>query len=91
MIKKKAFLIILTYLNTSGGIKHVLQCEVTAIIQVLSAEVLDELQVVQTVDQRHRLLHTDICMGQERNTHPANQVPEIMCVCLIGTGKDLIS
>lgn len=52
-------------------IEHVLQAEVAAAVQVSPAEVLHQLEVVQTVSQRHDLLQADICSaggGGERVT-----------------------
>lgn len=42
------------------GIEHVLQTEVTATVEVLPAEVLNELEVIQTVRQRHGLLQANV-------------------------------
>lgn len=39
------------YFEGRMGVEHVLQIEVAAVVQVLPAEVLDELKVVQTVCQ----------------------------------------
>ncbi len=48
------------YLDGGRGVEHVLQAEVAAAVQVVFAEVLYELQVVQTIGQRHVLLQTNI-------------------------------
>lgn len=48
------------YLDGGGGVEHVLQTEVAAAVQVVFAEVLDELEVVEAISQRHVLLHGDI-------------------------------
>lgn len=39
------------YFKGRMSVEHVLQIEVAAVVQVLPAEVLDELKVVQTVCQ----------------------------------------
>lgn len=48
------------YLDGWRGVEHVLQTEVAAAAQVFFAELLDELQVVEAVGQRHVLLQADI-------------------------------
>lgn len=40
-----------TYFDGGGGVEHVLQAEVAAVMQVLLAEVLDKLEVVEAVRQ----------------------------------------
>lgn len=45
-------------------VDHVLQAEVAAAIEVVPAEVLHQLEVVQTVRQRHGLLEADICSAR---------------------------
>lgn len=40
-----------TYFDGRMSVEHVLQIEVAAVVQMLPAEVLDELKVVQTVCQ----------------------------------------
>lgn len=52
------------YLDGGGGVKHVLQTEVAAAVQVVFAEVLYELQVVQPISQRHVLLQADVWEGR---------------------------
>ena len=52
------------YLDGGGGVEHVLEAEVAAAAKVVFAEVLNELQVVQPVGQRHVLLQTDIWEGR---------------------------
>lgn len=42
---------VMLYLDGVGGIQHILQTEVTAIVKVFSAELLDQLKIVQTVSQ----------------------------------------
>lgn len=51
-------------------IQHVLEAEVTAVVEVVPAEVLHQLEVVQTVSQRHGLLEADVCSarGGVKNT-----------------------
>lgn len=51
----------MTYLYRRVSIDHILQAEVAAAVEVLPAELLHQLQVVQTVRQRHGLLEADIC------------------------------
>lgn len=46
-------------------VEHVLQAEVAAVIEVVHAELLHQLEVVQTVGQRHGLLEADICSAGE--------------------------
>lgn len=53
------------YLDGGGGVEHVFQAEVAAAVQVVFAEVLYELQVVQSISQTHILLQTNICEGRE--------------------------
>lgn len=48
------------YLDGGGGVEHVLQTEVAAAVQVVFAEVLDELEVVEAIGQRHVLLQADV-------------------------------
>lgn len=52
-------------------IEHILQAEVAAVVEVVPAELLHQLEVVQTVSQRHGLLEADICSarGGVRHTH----------------------
>ena len=52
-------------------VEHVLQAEVAAVVEVVPAELLYQLEVVQTVRQRHGLLEADICSarGGVRHTH----------------------
>lgn len=52
-------------------VEHVLQGEVAAVVQVVSAKLLHQLEVVQTVSQRHGLLEADICSarGGVRHKH----------------------
>lgn len=38
----------------------------TAVVEVASAELLHQLEVVQTVSQRHGLLEADVCLSQGR-------------------------
>lgn len=45
-------------------IEHVLQAEVAAVVKVVLAEVLHQLEVVQTVSQRHGLFEADICSAR---------------------------
>lgn len=59
------------YLDGGGGVEHVLQTEVAAAVQVVFAEVLYELQVVQPISQRHVLLQTDIWEG--RGSHQVSR------------------
>lgn len=59
----------LPYLDGGGGVQHVLQGKVAATVEVVFAEVLYELQVVQPIGQRHVLLQTDIC--GDRGGHQA--------------------
>lgn len=42
-------------------VEHVLQAEVAAVVEVVLAELLHQLEVVQAVSQRHGLLEADIC------------------------------
>lgn len=46
------------------GVEHVLQAEVAAAVEVVPAELLHQLEVVQTVGQRHGLLEADICSAR---------------------------
>lgn len=46
------------------GVEQVLQAEVAAAIEVVPAELLHQLEVVQTVSQRHGLLEADICSAR---------------------------
>lgn len=39
------------YLDGAGGVQHILQGEVTAVAEVFPAELLDQLEIVQTVSQ----------------------------------------
>lgn len=55
------------YLDAGGGEEHVFQGEVAAVVQVVFAEVLNELQVVQSICQRHVLLKTNICGGRRNH------------------------
>lgn len=51
-------------------IEQVLQAEVAAVIEVVPAELLHQLQVVQTVSQRHGLLQANVCStGGGGQTH----------------------
>lgn len=43
------------------GVEHVLQGKVAAVIEVVPAELLHQLEVVQTVRQRHGLLKANVC------------------------------
>lgn len=52
------------YFDGRMSVEHVLQIEVAAVVQVLLAEVLDELQVVQTVCQRHGLFQANVCKSK---------------------------
>lgn len=56
-------------------VEHVLQAEVAAVVEVVPAELLHQLEVVQTVGQRHSLLQADICSarGGVRRTHKHTQ------------------
>lgn len=47
-------------------IEHVLQAEVAAVVEVVLAELLHQLEVVQAVSQRHGLLEADIWSRQGR-------------------------
>lgn len=49
------------YFEGRMSVEHVLQIEVAAVVQVLPAEVLDELKVVQTVCQWHGLFQANVC------------------------------
>ena len=51
------------YLDGGGRVQHVLEGEVAAAVEVVPAEVPDELQVVQAVGQGHVLLQAHIWMG----------------------------
>lgn len=55
------------YLDGGRGVQHVLQAEVAAAVQVVFAEVLYELQVVEPISQRHVILQTDI--WEDRRSH----------------------
>ena len=55
------------YLDGGGGVEHIFQAEVTAAVQVVFAEVLYELQVVEPISQRHVLLQRDI--WEDRGSH----------------------
>lgn len=57
------------YLDAGGGVQHVLQAEVAAAAQVVFAEVLDELQVVQPIGQRHVLLQADVWEDEGKGSH----------------------
>lgn len=59
------------YLYGCMCIEHVLQAEVAAVVEVVLAELLHQLEVVETVSQRHGLLEADICSatGGARHTH----------------------
>lgn len=50
-------------------IEHVLQAEVAAVVEVVLAELLYQLEVVQTVSQRHSLFEADICTARGGVTH----------------------
>lgn len=52
-------------------IEHVLQAEVAAVVEVVPAKLLHQLEVVQTVSQRHSFLEADICsaVGGVKHTH----------------------
>lgn len=55
------------YLDGRGGVEHVLQAEVAAAVQVVFAEILYKLQVVQAISQRHVLLQTYIWESRGSN------------------------
>ena len=65
-----------SYLDGGRGVEHVLQAEVAAAVQVVFAEVLDELQVVEAVGQRHVLLQTHIWEG--RGGHECDVTVSVM-------------
>lgn len=54
-----------SYLYWGVSVEHVLQAEVTAMVEVIPAELLHQLEVVQTVSQRHGLLQADVCTVKE--------------------------
>lgn len=54
------------YLDGGRGVEHVLQGEVAAVVQVVFAEFLNELEVVQSISQRHVLLQTHVWGGEKR-------------------------
>lgn len=45
-------------------IEHVLQAEVAAVVEVVPAKLLHQLEVVQTVSQGHGLLQADVCSAR---------------------------
>lgn len=60
-----------TYIRTAAPylygcmcVEHVLQAEVAAVVEVVLAELLHQLEVVETVSQRHGLLEADICSAR---------------------------
>lgn len=55
---------LVTYLYRSVSVDHILQAEVAAAVEVVPAELLHQLEVVQTVRQRHGLLEADICSAR---------------------------
>lgn len=60
------------YLDGGGGVEQVLQAEVAAVLQVVLAELLNELEVGQALSHSHGLLQTHIWGGEQepsdRNT-----------------------
>jgi len=48
------------HLDGGSGVEHVFQGEVAALVQVLSAELLNQLQVIQAVSQRHGFFQANI-------------------------------
>lgn len=69
------------YLDGGGGVEHVLQTEVAAAVQVVFAEVLDQLHVVETIRQRHVLLQTDI--WEERRSHLGSDLGVFVAWCCV--------
>lgn len=63
------------YLDGGRGVQHVLQAEVAAAVQVVFAEVLYELQVVEPISQRHVILQTDI--WEDRRSHQVSGVASV--------------
>lgn len=68
-----------TYIRTAAPylygcmcVEHVLQAEVAAVVEVVLAELLHQLEVVETVSQRHGLLEADICSARGGVRHKAH-------------------
>lgn len=65
------------YLYGRVRVQKVLQAEVAAAVEVVPAELLHQLEVVQTVSQRHGLLEADICSARggvrRKGTHTHTQ------------------
>lgn len=64
------------YLDGGGGVEHVLQAEVAAVVEVVPAELLHQLEVVQTVSQRHGLLEANICSARGGVRHTQTHTRE---------------
>lgn len=67
------------YLYRCVRIDHVLQAEVAATVEVVPAELLHQLEVVQTVRQRHGLLEADICSARGGVRHKATHTRTHTC------------